>query len=60
MPERLGAPDVPDPGDQALVEQRVAELARRMLAAQARDHRLEVGRLGEDVRAEPPAGAVAA
>ena len=51
-PERLRFPDVPDPGHEALVEQRVAELAALVLAAQVRDHAGEVERLGEDVRPE--------
>src|SRR6185312_1995582 len=51
-PERLRLPDVPDPGDEALVEQRVAELAALVLAPQVRDHRGQVGRVGEDVGAQ--------
>ena len=52
VPERLRLPDVPDPRDEALVEQRVAELAGLVLAPQVRDHAGEVERLGEDVRPE--------
>ena len=55
MPERLGLPDVPDPRDETLVEQRVAELARRMLGPQVRDHPVELGRVGQDVRARAAA-----
>ena len=43
-PERLGLPHVPDPGDEPLVEQRLAEPPRRCCAAESRDHRVEVGR----------------
>src|SRR4051794_34669675 len=57
-PERLRLPDVPDAGHEPLVEQRVAELASR-LAAEQRDDRVEVGRVGEDVRAEPLGAALA-
>src|SRR6185437_8273978 len=52
--QRLRLPEVPDPGDAALVEQGVADLARRGLRAQPLDHPVEVGRLGEDVRPEQP------
>ena len=34
LPAALGLPDVPDPGDVALVEQRVADRARRVVGAQ--------------------------
>jgi hypothetical protein len=51
-PERLGLPEVADSGNQPLVEHRVADLASLVVSAQAPEHRLEVGRLGEDVRAE--------
>jgi hypothetical protein len=51
-PKRLGFPQVADPGDEALVEQHVADLALRVLRAQASQHRVEVGRLAEDVRPE--------
>ena len=58
LPEGLGLPEVPDPGHEPLVEQRVADLALG-LGAQAREHRLEVGRLAEDVRTEPRCAASA-
>jgi hypothetical protein len=51
-PERFRLPEVADSGNEALVEQCVADLASLILRAQAPEHRLEVGRLTEDVRAE--------
>src|SRR5262249_47925710 len=52
FPERLGTPNVPDPGHEPLVEEGVADLALLRDGAQPRDHRLEVGWLAEDVGAE--------
>ena len=52
FPERLRLPEVPDPCDEALVEQRVAELAARV-APQVRGHPVEIRRLSEDVGPEP-------
>jgi MerR family transcriptional regulator, light-induced transcriptional regulator len=52
VPERLGLPHVPDPGDEPLVEQGVADRARARLAPEPLDHLPEVGRSVEDVRAE--------
>ena len=49
LPERLGLPEVPDPGHEPLVEQGVADLSLLRSAAQARKHRRVVGRLAEDV-----------
>src|SRR5262245_56260409 len=51
-PEGLGLPDVPDPGDEVLVEERVADPAIDRPFAQVGDHALDVGRLGQDVRAQ--------
>src|SRR3954451_1365053 len=53
-PERFDLPDVPDPRDEALVEQRVADLALVRRTAEAREHLVVRGRVGEDVRAEAP------
>src|SRR4051812_49139806 len=53
-PERFDLPDVPDPRDEALVEQRVADLALVRRTAEAREHLVVRGRVGEDVRAETP------
>jgi hypothetical protein len=58
VPERLGAPDVPDPGHQPLVEERFAQLAARIGGAQSRDHPCGVGRFGEDVGPETADSAV--
>ena len=52
LPERLGLPEVADPGNEALVEQRVADLPLLVLRAKAAEHRVVVGRLAEDVGAE--------
>ena len=52
LPERLGLPEVADPGHEALVEQRVADLPLLVLRAKAAEHRVVVGRLAEDVGAE--------
>ena len=54
LPERLSLPDVADAGDEPLVEQGVADLPCLVGAAQVGEHRLEVGRRGQDVRPEPP------
>ena len=51
MPERLAPPDVPDPGDEALVEERVADLAAGF-HPQARDDAFDVERQRKDVRPE--------
>jgi hypothetical protein len=53
-PESLGLPEIPDAGDEPLVEQRIAELAALVGAPQVRDDRVEVGRDVEDVGSEPP------
>src|SRR5438067_3411380 len=52
LPQRFGPPEVADSGHEALVEKGVAELALRC-RAQPSKHRLEVGRLAEDVRPQP-------
>ena len=48
----LGLPEVADPGDGALVEQRVADPARRVVLAQAAQEGALVEALGDDVGAE--------
>jgi hypothetical protein len=53
VPERLGAPDIPDPRDEPLVEERLTEGAALRDAPELVDHRIEVERVGENVRAEP-------
>src|SRR5439155_26795141 len=53
-PQRLGLPQVPDTGDEALIEERVPDRAVLLLAPQTCEHRLEVGRFGEDVGTESP------
>jgi len=53
-PERLRLPDVPDPGDETLVEQRFADLPPAARTPQPGDHPLEVRGIGEDVRPEAP------
>ena len=57
VPQRLRPPDVSDPGDDALIEQRVADLTSRIAASQACEDPVEVGRVGEDVGSEPGARA---
>ena len=57
LPEGLRLPEVPDAGNEPLVEQPVADGAA-VVTAQVRDHRGEIGRLLEDVGPEPPDGAV--
>jgi hypothetical protein len=52
IPERLGAPHVPDAGDEPLVEESVADLAAACLAAEPLDHPVELGRDIQDVRPE--------
>ena len=54
MPERLRPPDVADARDEPLVEERIADLATAVSAAQIDEHLVEVRRLGEDVRPQPP------
>ena len=51
-PERFRLPHVPDPGDEALVEERVANGALLALGAQPPEHRVEVRREAEDVGPE--------
>ena len=45
-------PHVPDPCDEALVEESVAELAALVVAAKPLDHAVEIGWVDHDVRAE--------
>src|SRR5205814_9422672 len=52
-PERLRLPEISDPGNELLVEQRVPDRAVLVLAAQVLGHCVEVRRVGEDVRPEP-------
>ena len=58
LPEGLGRPHVPDSRHELLALQRLGEgqLGR---PPQARDHRLDVRRLLQDVGPEPPDGAAA-
>ena len=52
-PERLGLPEVADPGYQPLIEERFAHGTTLVGQAKAGQHRVEVRRDGEDVRPEP-------
>jgi hypothetical protein len=52
VPKRLGLPQIADPGNETLIQQSVADLASLIHGAQVPDHRVEVGRLAEDVRPE--------
>ena len=52
-PERLGLPEVADPGHQPLVEERFADGTTLVGQAKAGQHGVEVRRDGEDVRPEP-------
>ncbi len=52
MPERLGAPDVPDSGHEALVEERLPQIAAVVRSPQPCQHPGEIGRVGEDVGPE--------
>jgi hypothetical protein len=52
VPEGLRAPDVPDPGHEALVEKRLPDRAVPVGAAQIRSHQSEIGRGREDVGPE--------
>jgi hypothetical protein len=53
LPEGLGHPQVPDPRDEPLSLERLAERQALRRAAEVREHRIEIGRLREHVRAEP-------
>src|SRR5439155_4711218 len=53
LPQALRQPHVPDPCDERLIEQRLAEPPRLVGAAKPREDRLEPRRLLEDVRTEP-------
>jgi hypothetical protein len=53
LPQRLGEPHVPDPGDDRLVEQRLTEPARLVGAAHPLEHRVDPRWALEDVRPEP-------
>lgn len=52
-PQRFRLPHVSDAADESLVEERVAELAPLVGRAQAAQHLVVIGRLGEDVRPDP-------
>ena len=52
VPQRFRLPHVPDAGDDALVEYRVADLTRLRLRTEASEHRVELRRIREDVRTE--------
>jgi hypothetical protein len=52
-PERLGLPEIADPGHEPLIEERFSDRATLVGQAKAGQHRVEIGREGEDVRAEP-------
>ncbi len=52
-PQRLREPHVPDPRDDRLVEQALAEPTRLVGGAHPCEHGVETGRLPEDVRPEP-------
>src|SRR4029453_4418484 len=54
-PKRLSLPEVPDPRDEALVEEPLPELPCAVLAGQVRHDRVEIGRVVEDVRTEAAA-----
>ena len=58
LPAALGLPDVPDPGDVALVEQRVADRPRLVVGAQPPQEarRVELARPARRARAPPAAG----
>src|SRR5262249_8045769 len=58
VPERLGAPDVPDACDEALVEKRLSELAVLIDGPEAREHRRQVRRFGENVGPQAACGMV--
>ena len=52
VPQCFRLPHVPDACDDALVEHGIADLARPRLDVEAREHRVELGWLREDVRAK--------
>lgn len=52
MPERLRKPHVPDPGDEALVEQRLPEQTRLIGRTEARDEVGDIGLVRQKVRPE--------
>ena len=56
-PQRLGLPFVADPGDEPLVEQRVADGAALVVPAEVLHHAADVRLGGEHVRAESSDGA---
>ena len=52
-PQRLCEPHVPDPGDDGLIEQRLAEPARLVGGTQPREHVIEARLRLQDVRPQP-------
>jgi len=56
-PERLGLPEVADPGYQPLIQERLADRAALVGQAKAGQHGVEVRRDGEDVGPEPAGSA---
>jgi hypothetical protein len=59
LPEHLGEPRVPDPRDDALIDERLADDPSFVLASKAGDDVWDVDVLGKQVRAEIPYGRVA-
>lgn len=57
-PERLGLPEVADPGHQPLIQERFANRPALVGQAKTGQHCVEVRRDGEDVRPEPAGPAV--
>ncbi|HEX2485117.1 MAG TPA: hypothetical protein VHQ66_07450 [Myxococcota bacterium] len=55
--KRLRPPEVPNPGDQPLVEQRLADLPVLVAGAYAPHHLVEVRRVAHDIRPEARDGA---
>ena len=57
VPEELGEPHVPDPGDEPLVEERIAEETRAALGGPHSARARRVRRVREQIRAETEVGA---
>ena len=57
VPEELGEPQVPDPGDEPLVEEGIAEETRRARCDDPPRERVGVRACREQIRAEPEVGA---
>jgi hypothetical protein len=58
VPERLGEPHVPDPGNEPLVEESLPDDALRIREAKPTNHILDLGLRGEQIRAKSPDGAL--